>query len=111
MEATSYVACILSYFSHKCTSSYLDRYHFFVIEGHIFCWHIFCISMVNKCYSSLILMDVCKNIGSLCRLQWKCSETYTCNVSCIFVGWAYISNLKHMYTTAPVDIIDIIEFI
>ena len=57
MGATSYVAGILAYFPPKCISSILG------IWGHIFCWHILCNGMVNKCCSFLFLTDVCSDVG------------------------------------------------
>ena len=63
-----YMACILAYFSHKCTSSNLGICHIFWIWGAYFCWYIFCSSMVNKCCSVLILMDGCSTVQSVCRL-------------------------------------------
>ena len=85
MESTSCVACLLVYLHHNFISSNLDICHMCGIERHICCYHIFCSSMINKCCSFLILMNVCSCMGPKGRLHLKCSGTYLCNVAGIYV--------------------------
>ena len=43
-----------SLINHQCITSNLGICHNLAFEGHIYCWHIFCSSRVNKCCSLLI---------------------------------------------------------
>ena len=55
-------------------------------------WHILCSSMINKCCSLLIFMEVGSTVGSIHRLQLKCNGTYICNVAGIFIQGHVMQN-------------------
>ena len=85
---------------HKCMSSNMACSIFLVFEGHLCCWHIFCSSMVNKSYGLLIFNSCVHNVGSICRLHYKCSVTFVqCNRH--ICSGIYASNVECMYTSAP----------
>ena len=80
MPMSLFVAYVLAYFP---IDAHFVMWHIYGIWGHIWCWHIFCSSVENILVYK-ILMDVCSNMGSVCRLQ-KCSGTFMCSVVGIFV--------------------------
>ena len=106
MGATSCVACILTYFPHKCMFNNLG----ISLGGHIWCWHIFCSSMLNKCCWSFIF-DGCVqhyevNIQNTLEVQW---DIHVQCVKHICFG-TYVSNVKCMYTSTPGYMIDSFGF-
>ena len=103
--ATSYVACMLAYFLHKCILSKFGMWHILAFRG------IFIVGTYSAVVCQInvavycFMMDLCINVVSVCRLQQKCSgHKYALWKAYWFL--AYFSNVKCRYTRALGHIVD-----
>ena len=67
-------------------------------------WYIFCSSMVNKCCSLLILIDMCINVGAYIDYI-RSAVGHICAMWQAYLLEAYASNIKCMHTSAFVTLL------